>query len=246
MRKSYGSVLAAVGLVVLVLASGCTRVRLEKPAPISEMRSVSRGSAQRLRARVSMGAGELVVRGGAADLLDAEFTFAPRSWRPVVEYSVSGDVGNLSVKQPSIRDASKWPFGESRNEWDVRLTDGLPLDLAVELGAGDGGLALGTLDLRRLEVNLGAGDVTIDLTGSPAHDLSADISGGIGSLTLRVPRDVGVRVTGREDGVGTYDAPGFTADGEAFVNDAYGESEVTFDITLVRGVGDVRIEMSSD
>lgn len=246
MRRSYMWMVAIAGLAALVLAGGCTRVRLEKPDPTNEMRSVSRGSAQRLRARVSMGAGELIVRGGAADLMDAEFTFAPRSWRPLVAYSVSGDVGSLSVRQPSVCDVGKWPFGDSRSTWDVRLSDRIPTDLAVELGAGDGGLALGTLDLRQLEVNLGAGDVTIDLTGTPEHDLSADISGGVGSLTLRVPRDVGVRVTGRHDGVGSYDAPGFTADGEAFVNDAYGQSDVTLDITLVRGVGDVRVEMSSE
>ena len=119
---------------------------------------------------------------------------------------------------------------------------GVPTDLEVNLGVGESELVLGKLDLERLDVKMGVGDATIDLSGA-SKSLNADINAGVGELVLRVPRSVGVRVTGRQDGLGDYEADGMRIEGDAYVNDAYGTSPVTLDIALRRGVGDVTVEM---
>jgi hypothetical protein len=41
---------------------------------------------------------------------------------------------------------------------------------------------------------MGAGEVTVDLTGDWQNDLDVNIEGGVGEITLRLPRGVGVRV----------------------------------------------------
>jgi len=43
-----------------------------------------------------------------------------------------------------------------------------------------------------LELNIGAGQADVDLTGERAKDLEAEIQGGVGEATIRLPRDVGV------------------------------------------------------
>jgi hypothetical protein len=170
-----------------------------------------------------------------------DFVYAPASWEPEVAYTVSGDVGNLSVRQPDNMGVS--PFTNVRNTWNVRLATGVPTDLTLQLGVGHSVVDLRGIDLTNLNVLTGVGDTTVDLSGARSSDLGARVEAGVGSLTLRVPRSVGVRVTGRQDGVGHFSADGFTARGDSWVNDAYSGSGPKIEIDLVRGVGDITLVM---
>jgi hypothetical protein len=152
-----------------------------------------------------------------------------------------------------------------RNEWDLRLKDDVPMNLSIGLGAGSNYLELGSLSLSRLDIQTGAGEVEVDLTGSPSvsrldveagagdvtvdltghweGDLVAHIKGGIGRITLRLPYDVGVRVNA-EKGIGKISASGLTRKGKAYVNGAYGESDVTLQIEVETGIGKINLELS--
>ena len=81
-----------------------------------------------------------------------------------------------------------------RNEWGLRLNDEVPMDLSVNMGAGTSDLQLAGLSLTRLNVSLGAGKSTVDLTGDWARDLDVTIDTGAADITVRLPKDVGVRV----------------------------------------------------
>ena len=94
-----------------------------------------------------------------------------------------------------------------------------------------------------MKVSTGAGDVLVDLSGGGfTEDLRASVEGGAGAFRVRVPADVGVRVSGVRDGLGSFQIDGFTRDGDEYVNDAYGRSSVTIDLRVSRGVGEVVIE----
>ncbi len=59
---------------------------------------------------------------------------------------------------------------------------------------------------------------------------------------MLVPSEVGVR--GRaEGGLGKIDAEGFQREGEAYVNDAYGDSDVSLDVDVRGGVGTINLEV---
>jgi len=72
---------------------------------------------------------------------------------------------------------------------------------------------------------------------------NANIGGGVGGVKLTLPRDVGVRVD-VEKSLSGVDASGFSREGDAYVNDAYGESDVTPFIDLKVGVGGVELNLS--
>ena len=82
----------------------------------------------------------------------------------------------------------------------------------------------------------------MDLTGVWQNDLEATIEGGLGTRTLTLPADVGVRVK-VEVGVGTVDATGLTKEGEYYTNDAYGQSDVTLYIEVQGGVGGTELRV---
>ncbi|MBN2404691.1 MAG: hypothetical protein JXE06_03835 [Coriobacteriia bacterium] len=241
--------IAAAGAVallagVLLLGTGCVRVELDDdPVTTLSAERVDLGSASTAAVVIEMGAGQLTVDSDpAVSLMEADFDYRPVTLKPEVDYTVSNGRGELRVSTPNRPGLN---MGTNlRYAWDVRLAEGVPMDLAVSMGAGEASLKLGSLSLTGLQVDLGAGDATIDLSGDPRVDLQADINAGVGALTLVVPREAGVRIIGYKDGVGSYQADGFKIDGDYLVNEAYGSATVTYDIVLRRGVGDVVIRMA--
>jgi hypothetical protein len=250
-------------VVVLLVAGGCIGLgrRLRIGALQTESQSVERGGAESVRVEIVMGAGELDLAGGADHLLDADFTYNVAEYRPEVAYS--NDV--LTIRQPDVKGrASIWDLDDYRYEWSLRLNDGVPMELSVNLGAGRANLDLGTLSLTGLDIDAGAGEVAVDLSGASSltrlnvemgagrlnldltgdwqGDLDTKIEGGIGGATLRLPRGVGVRVE-MEGGLGTVNAKGLAKDGSVYVNDAYGRSTVTLHIDVQAGVGAIDLEL---
>jgi hypothetical protein len=89
---------------------------------------------------------------------------------------------------------------------------------------------------------MGAGATTVDLTGSYERDIAATIEGGVGEATVRLPSAVGVKVNA-EGGLGAINTQGLQREGDAYVNDAYGDSDVTLDVDVRGGVGRINLEV---
>jgi hypothetical protein len=206
----------------------------------NESRSVQPDNAEAVRAHLTVGAGELKVGGGADALMEADFSYNVADWKPQIDYEVSGEKGDLTVEQGRGDDGRLG--GGARNEWDLRFNDDVPTDLVVEMGAGESDLDLDSLNLTGLDLQMGAGKTTVDLTGDYAQDFDARIQGGVGEATVLVPSEVGVRVRA-EGGLGKINAEGFQREGEAYVNDAYGDSDVSLDVDVQGGVGSINLKV---
>jgi hypothetical protein len=233
-RRVWRWMTAGIALVLAGCASGYRVGELR-----TESESVERGDAEAVRVQIEMGAGDLEVTGGAQDLLEADFTYNVARLEPSVEYSD----GELTVHQPEARGL---PALEGltgfRNEWVLRLSDGVPMDLSVTMGAGTSDLRLAGLALTGLNVDLGAGISTIDLTGDWANDLEAVIETGAADLTVRLPSDVGARVE-VEAGPTAVSAPDLAQDGTVYTNTAYGSSDVNLRIEIHAGIGVITLEL---
>src|SRR5215211_1361099 len=217
MARPYVVVLLIVMMAGTVVFAGVCGVKQVGDLQ-RQSQSVDVEEARSVRADLRMGAGELNLTGGANRLMEADFSYNVADWKPKVSYDVSGDTGELSVKQDIIAGV---PVGEARNEWEVRLNDEVPTDLVVEMGAGESNL---------------------DLTGDYARNFDARIEGGVGEATVLLPSEVGARVTA-EGGLGKINAEGLSREDDSFVNDAYGDSEVTLDVDIQGGVGQITLEV---
>ena len=205
----------------------------------SESQSVELGNAKSVDVNVDFGAGDLVVTGGAAKLLEADFNYNVAELKPVVEFSD----GTLSVEQPGVH-GLPIPQGitDFRNEWNLRLADQVPMNLKVNMGAGNSDFQLAGLSLTGLDLTLGAGISTIDLNNDWARDLDVSIDTGAADIAVRLPKNIGVRVEVQE-GPHTIDAPNLTKDGRYYTNTAYGESPVTLHVSIRAGIGRIRLEV---
>jgi hypothetical protein len=255
--------LATVVLFFVTVGCGLTRpqVRVGKLQTTSE--SIEQGDADLVDVEIFMAAGQLHVSGGANDLLEADFTYNVAELEPEVKFIG----GTLIINTPDvdIRAGSWWDLDDYHYDWDLYFNDYVPMEMSINMGAGPADLELDSLSLTRLSVDTGAGEVTldlsdsssltrldveagvgqvtVDLTGTWQDDLDANISSGVGELTLRLPRNTCVRVD-VEGGLGNVNTHGMTKDGNDYVNDSCGEADVTLRIDISAGVGAINLEVS--
>jgi N-terminal domain of toast_rack, DUF2154 len=95
----------------------------------------------------------LNLAGGVDQLMEADFSYNVSEWKPKVNYDVSGDAGELMVKQGSAEGADL--SGDARNEWDIRLNYELPTDVVVQMGTGESNLDLDSLTLSGVDLQMG-------------------------------------------------------------------------------------------
>jgi hypothetical protein len=245
MRRSMVLLVVAVVAATALFAGACgTQRGGTQQQQVGEMQrqsqSVDLENAQSVRAQLKMGAGELNLTGGADQLMEAGFSYNVANWKPEVNYDVSGETGELIVRQGSGGGLNLG--GDARNEWDLRFNDKVPTDLVVQMGAGESDLDLDSLTLTGLDLQMGAGTTTVDLTGDYAQDFEASIQGGVGEATVLLPSEVGVRARA-EGGLGKINAEGLQREGDSYVNDAYGDSDITLEVDIQGGIGQINLEV---
>ena len=192
--------------------------------------------AKSAHARLEMGAGQLIINGGSSHMLEADFTYSYSFDAPRVDYSVAGGVGQLDISQQS----HSLHFGRSQNDWNLHFSKELPLELKVDMGAGQGNLHFRDIPLTRLDLNLGAGQMDVDFTGDRKTDLTANIEGGVGQANIRLPKNVGV-IAYASGGIGSIDVRGLKHDGDSYTNAAYGKSTATIHLKVEGGIGQITL-----
>lgn len=201
---------------------------------VHDTQAVELQGAKSVSADLRIPAGTLSLSGSSGRLLDADFQYDLHEGKPIVDYHVSGDHGQLSVTQGE----REVHFGTEDVAWNLRMNGDVPLDLNLNMGAGESNLRLRELNITHLKVNMGAGRLDLDLTGPRKSNLDADVEGGVGSAMIRLPRDVGVRVNA-SGGIGSIEADGLRREGDIYENDVYGRTPTSIDLTIHGGVGEI-------
>lgn len=231
----------ALAAVAAITLSGCN-ITWEEPGPVvHETRSVDLDRSDMARVRIKMGAGELKVAGGSPRLMDADFAYNVPEWKPIVQYDAGGFRGNLTVEQPN---SGVHAGGKVTYNWDLRLNDKLPLDVAAELGAGEARMNLGALNLRSVDVEMGVGQLDLDLRGKPSRDYDVKIHGGVGQATVYLPADAGISATAA-GGIGHIEVRGLVKRGDErggeWINPAHENAPATIHVDVQGGVGEIRL-----
>ncbi|MGD0403668.1 MAG: toast rack family protein [Candidatus Acidiferrales bacterium] len=232
---SSGTVVALL-VFLAILGLAVTVGRHGREATVHSTQAIELQGAKSVNTEISMPTGHLILTGGSSRLLDADFDYRAVEGKPRVDYSVSGDRGQLDVTQ----EEKHIHLGSRRNDWTLRFGNAIPLDLKIELGAGKSDLNLAGVNVAHLEVNMGVGRMDLDLTGERKQDLQVDIQGGVGSAEIRLPKNVGVHVNA-SGGIGSVNAQGLRHEGSSYVNDVYGKTHTTIQVNIQGGVGEISL-----
>jgi hypothetical protein len=116
----------------------------------------------------------------------------------------------------------------------------------LELGVGAAAfeaVGLGNARFDELGFQGGVGDVTLDFTGDWAGDATAKLKMGLGSLTLVVPPELGVRI--RKSGfLAGLDAPGFEKVEGAWQTPNWSSSSNHLEIHLTAVLGSIEVRQA--
>jgi predicted membrane protein len=164
--------------------------------------------------------------------MEGEFAYNVPDWKPLVDYKA----GELTLSQPNYSAS----FGNSVNNWDVKLNRTLPLEITANLGAGEANLELGQLNLTRVEVNIGAGEMKVDLRGEPKRDYNVQIRGGVGETVVYLPKDAGISATATK-GIGNISTEGLENRDGVWVNPDRIGAPVTVRLDVKGGIGEIRL-----
>jgi uncharacterized protein DUF2154 len=200
---------------------------------VHEHQVIERGAATQARVELDMSAGELAVKPGAMTLFEGDFDFNVPSLKPAVAYAVNGSTGTLRVSQGSAS-------GNYENSWRLTLNDMTPVDLQVNLGAGDAELVLGRLNLNALSVRLGAGDLMLDLRGTPTKSYSVKVQAGAGDTTIHLPATVSVSAS-TSGLIGDTDVSGLEKRDGRWINPRADGSPVRVDVQIQHAIGDLKL-----
>jgi hypothetical protein len=221
--------LLTVGIAAL---AGCgDNVRL---GPMEhESKNLELDKSEMMRAEVKIGAGELRIGGGAAKLLEGNFDYNDPGSRPQVDYHSTGVRSDIDI-HPS----GTVQHGESK--WDLRFNDSVAMDLVVKMGAGQAHLNLGSLNLRSVAFDLGAGELDADLRGNPKRSYDVQIKGGVGQATVHLPKSVGISATAA-GGIGEVHVSGLEKRNDRWINPGHERDPVTIRLDVKGGIGQIDV-----
>jgi hypothetical protein len=240
-RRSW--IASLIGLVViLALLAGALwlyGVRVDRGQALpGETVSQALDGALQASVRLEPAAGSLHVDAlpGPGDLVNG--TVSTRSGRVSHDFSMEGDRANYALRSRGttiITAADSRPY-----TWDLGLTDAVPLDLRVSMGAGQADLDLTGLQISSLNVSVAVGQANVVLPAEGRYD--AVVEGAIGQLIVSVPAGVGVRLEADTALTSLVVPQEFTKDGDVYRSPEADSAEHLVNLKLNQAIGSVIID----
>ncbi len=158
----------------------------------------------RLEARVAYEAGSLrIVPSAAGDLYRMHVTYDSDRFAPVSAFDAAAGVARLGLESvgTGFRVSSRRRVEQSGF---LALSSRVALSLALELGAGDGDIELGGLQLTRLRLSTGASRTTVRFSRPNSSRCErADLSAGAADISLLALGNARCQLVRFDGGVGT-------------------------------------------
>jgi hypothetical protein len=112
----------------------------------------------------------------------------------------------------------------------------------VEAGAAEVRVSgLGNTRSPRFEFSGGMGETTLEFGGAWTRSATARIDMGVGSVRLRIPRSLGVRIV-RDSFLASFDAGGMVKRGNAWYSRNYDQARHKLDVSIHAAIGSVAVD----
>jgi N-terminal domain of toast_rack, DUF2154 len=229
---------ARISLVSLLLLTSCGwNIEDAGTRPTqTDHQKIAKDKSEMARVEFTMAAGQLNVSAGTNELMEGDFTYNIPTCKPDIRYNNSSFRSVLQIEQHASGSSGR----NIECKWDVHLNEAVPMDIFVKLGAGQAQFNLGSLALRGVEVEVGAGEIKLDLRGTPKRDYNVKVRGGVGEATIWVPRSARV-IAEASGGIGGIQVRGFEKRDGRYENSADPRAQTTIHLDVKGGVGAINL-----
>jgi hypothetical protein len=194
-----------------------------------EQKTIPLTTEKSLQTLLDFGAGSIVLAASAPDLiLDAQAVYDKNKVEFNVDYRLRRDRGILELSSEMFGKTLK---GKPRNEWEIDLARSVPQDLEIDVGAADARLDLSGLQLTDLNLDIGAADAEIwwdEPNLAALKEISIDC--GASSLEIRGLGNANFEYMTFDGGLGSFDidcSGAWTRSAEADFEVGLGSLELT-------------------
>jgi hypothetical protein len=161
-----------------------------------------------------------------------------------VELDLAFGASDATIELGGIRvQSAEIATGASRTV--LRISSPNPQEcehLELEVGAASfEAQGIGNLNTPRLTLQGGVGEVVLDFTGEWQQDLDAKIEMGLGSLILRVPVGLGVRVV-KGGLLASFDSQRLTKRGDVYYSEDWDSAAHKLSLEVDAALGSIRVE----
>lgn len=241
-RRSVFASLLGLVLVLIVLVGaiflmevgvGANQVELSRTLQVN-LENASTGVIN-----LKPGTGKLEVQGGTEDgmLIQGSVPQADTD-NYTQEVSFRGEQVDLKLENPAAIFVRN-PGSFERWTWSINLTEAIPLDLNIDMGAGRVNADLEQVLLNQLQVDLGVGTAFLELPTTGSYSVQVD--GGIGRIQIDVPEATGVRIEA-DTGLVIVNMPdSYRRQGDLYLSPDYESSEQKVQIRIDLGIGTVEV-----
>lgn len=196
--------------------------------------------ANRATVKIEPGAGELQIGAMTQEGILLAGTIPDMPGNEVrSSYTVQGNVGDYRLHESGgqfilpTRSAQKWL-------WDLDITNAIPVELELAMGAGKINADLRDMKLDILKITLAVGETRVVLPKQGRLD--AKINGAIGQIVIVVPRGVGVQIRA-DKGLANLSTPqNYTHVGDTYESPGFDSAENQVEIDLSMAIGNISIQ----
>ncbi len=191
---------------------------------------------------LEMDTGNIILTQGDSEHLINGTICGPRlKEKPHQDFWVSEKTGHLSLKQEPY--SLSHTFSHYEN-WSLSLNPEIPVALSVISGAGNINITPGEVKLSGLTVEMGTGDLDIDLSGWKGGHLPVLISGGLGSMSIILPNNTSI-ASSIETGIGSRTISGLEGGDGIYYLSMQNPHASVISLSVAQGVGDLTIGVAS-
>ncbi|WP_088012236.1 toast rack family protein [Gottfriedia acidiceleris] len=238
MKKLFISALLIISSVFVLTGCGVFNNGKVKEETVS----IHQDKAKKLDVSLDLGAGVMNVSKGTKKWVEGSIEYNNKYFNPDVSYKLKDSTGEVRIDQ-SKKHFPNVKIGKLKNEWNLKLSNKVPINLDVNTGASKTNLDLRGLNLNEVEIEAGVGELNVNLGGSWNKSFEANIDTGVGKTTIVLPSDVGVKVN-LDKGIGKANVIDLISKGNGvYVNEAYENADVKLTINMDIGVGEVNFKL---
>jgi hypothetical protein len=169
------------------------------------------------------------------DLVSGEVS-AGKNKQVYTNYQVVDTTGKYRIDSWSVIDLPGIP---PRN-WDLSLTNQIPLMIDLRIGAGQLVADLAGMTLTGLDINQGVGDMSISLPDG--EDYSVSLNQAVGSIEVSIPESAGVRLEINRAVTALSVPPVFERRGDFYYSPGYDQADFQIHLDISQAVGSIVVQ----
>ncbi len=239
-RRSIWGALVAATMVLVLLMGGVWLAETLGRDRIAMQTTEIRYPLQSTRhavIKLAPGVADLTVTalGSSPNLVEAEVQL-PKG--QILDHDFSAGAEALLCVRTTDRGPLRYVSPGRDPLWQVRLNPTVTLDLLLDMGIGNSSLLLSHLQVDQAILNFGIGSMHLAL---PQRDSSITVDGGIGTLQMTVPRELGLRIV-MDTGLVARNLPAnYVRDGEIYTSPNYAQADYRAEVVIGLGIGTVTV-----